>query len=452
MSVNHDDRVSSARLAEFWDEAEQQIDDKIDSAVTDSEDTMDEKIAAAKPNYNMPNEDDQIGVGYGYHKIWFNRISPSTNDYLVIAESINSTSGTNQVRYPGRRIIRNNLVYMSELIGINTVALAETCKLRFLEMFAGKLVYVGSIQSATGFDWDEFESDVSNYASTLDYENGILYSPIYNFNGHTYQSRIKVSHPSDGRSFLPGVKIDNGEFVDVTSISSGNTYAFIVSNDDSIATVGCADVANSGITADKLARNAVTEVKIADEAVTSNKIKNQNVSTIKLGTNVKPHFIQNSGNSNLLELNLTNQQIYRNVMGSVGTSSIAVYGLKIAGNTKDFFSKFYYDATWNTNIVVETGTNYFDVWSGFFTGTGISDFTLPVNQEVGDKTTPNASSKFRGVIILEGNNAITKYDIWAEKVDNKLRVYPYDVSFFNHTSDDSSFELFFPLQGAPTKY
>ena len=271
MAVNANDRVSTRRLKQFYGKL------KLELA---------QMFKDAKPNYLMPNENDQIGVGYGYHRIFKNRIPlnnvTTLNDLETKFSGFDNGTVNNHTpgqTYPaGTSIVRGlQWIRQSGFPNVSGNYGNFFYAQRFMTLFAGKMVWLpAELIAEEDFDFNAWEETVSNYKSEYGelyidtYDKCWLTSPIYTLREHTYQTRIQYTRgPYLTIKFQ--YKVDDGDFVDKT-VTANDYLCYIFSYDDILATIGACDVPNDSITSNKLQSNSVTANKISNNSIASTKL------------------------------------------------------------------------------------------------------------------------------------------------------------------------------------
>lgn len=262
MAVNDNDRVTSRRLKQFWDIAKTWIQSLVSGAIDTSEaameTSMDTKILAAKPNYRMPNENNQIGVGYGDNipELYFYTFSASVNKL-----SLSDFATNNILDAP------LSAAYKQNITAINTFPTISTTYYRdlFIKSMSGKLGILPAPMNGVIENIDDIDDAWFN--STYDGE--VWLSPIISYEDHTYQTRLRKV-PTSNNSFYYDYKIDDGDFTTPTQITN---ITILICLDVHNPLCSFAKIPNTlSITGSQLKNNIISDVKIADHAVTLAKV------------------------------------------------------------------------------------------------------------------------------------------------------------------------------------
>ena len=222
MAVNDNDRVTSRRLKQFWDIAKQWIQSLVSGAIDTSEaameTSMDTKIQAAKPNYNMPNENDQIGVGYGWNFPYYSCVKLTS--YPTDSSLFSVITNARDPRFWNTDLTWYNK--SSDMKAAFDDNVESNIRLNILiKILAGKINILPP-QMAT-----ECEQIISNHMDLTAVQKAYINSTIENdsligapidYSGHTYQTKY------DWVTHVLYVKIDDGEFERVDASSSNPFY------------------------------------------------------------------------------------------------------------------------------------------------------------------------------------------------------------------------------------
>ena len=406
MAVNDNDRVTTRRLKQFWDIAKPWIQTlvsgSIDTSEEEMESSMDAKILAAKPNYRMPNTDNQIGVGYGYNDVVKYYKSLSSYDIFTwtnIKDLFSSSTGFG----PQGDALQRNMTYLNQQTGASNL---PELKQHFLQMMEGKLSIIpeGAAPLITDLDLSVDEIPDEYFNST--YDGSALVSPVYTYNGHKYQTKL-VGLPDTNANFEYQRKIDDGEFERPNVASS--TKIFIASLDwyNPLCDRLAGYIPSSSVTTEKLADNSVSSSKIKEGAINAPK---------KMTTMMKPIPLCKSFNST----NVMCKAFY-----GLNRSSMRYdfFGAVISGNYQEMLNneqsvtpKLYYEND-NTRWIAK------------------ASYTFGLDGAFNE----SASIQFRtqiGYAHLKTDNGLyfTPVKSVVESVDN-LSITPVDPDFITHLNE-----------------
>ena len=259
MAVNENDRVSTRRLKEFWQTAKTWIQNLVSGAIATSEETMrstmDTKIRAAKPNYNMPNTNDQIGVGYGYNETYKANISiqQANQTYYSVVDLLNSISGTSGMTGLAYWAARSLLQFYDN-VSINNAGASSGIngknlfKKVFMQLFEGSLF----IRPIEAYNDNNFEIKPEYYYCKYNPDEISLTTPIIPYDGHNYQMKLKTSG-QDNANLLLYEKVDDGDFTLVNWTHS--SFNFIIKLNTMI-TLGFGYIKDKAVSLEKLSDSA----------------------------------------------------------------------------------------------------------------------------------------------------------------------------------------------------
>ena len=275
---------------------------------------VDNKIQAAKPNYRMPNVNGQIGVGYGYNDVAKNYYSfniSATNfnwAFLMLA-----LGDANHFGKHGKATY-TTMKCLDEMTASGEFA--ET-KQYLLSNMAGKMAFVPSPATNLIIQALVDPGEIPDEYLNSTYDGEALVSPIYEYDGHTYQTKIVGTNVSD-KMFEVQLKTDDGNFATLSQIT-GDIIAVL--DWYSPITNRLAGYAREGsVGAPQLINNAVQTNKIYDNAIATDKIKNAAVSYLKLASNVRETLIRHFSYA-------LNNTVYRVAYGGTHLKGMTVEGL-----------------------------------------------------------------------------------------------------------------------------
>ena len=263
MAVNENDRVSTRRLKQFYDKL------KLELA---------SMFKDAKPNYNLMNENKQLGQGYGwnYKGQQFFTYNIGTSARINTAMLI---QGFNSIGAFPNAFVYNTLNSVKGYYGSANYNREHEL---ILSSLTGSLIVVPKEIT------DELINDEwinPNYEFPFDWLNGTfdsdliaLVSPVITFEGHTYQTRLRSANNKDAQSsqvdqYIYEVKIDGGEWTE--RYMQNDCFAWSFGLQHPLVNIGERFVGDNSVRSKAIVNDAVTTDKIATEAISLDRLGNK---------------------------------------------------------------------------------------------------------------------------------------------------------------------------------
>lgn len=371
-----------------------------------------------KPNYNMPNTNDQIGVGYGYNYTEdyiaatphdFGSSLPSFLSWLRYATGdLSSTSSGTSAKSLYNNVSRA-VDYVISLASDNPAKRTEIK--RYFAAMEGSLSIIPAIIYNEKHTEDPSDAWITEdmLHSTFDV-TGLLTSPVYNHDGHTYQTQFGLLQSSStSLNVSYKISIDGGAFED--SLMNGDCIISCITMNNPLYAYGLGYLPNESVKAEKLSAS----------------LKNWIVRSYRNNVNAD--------------------------MAYSGKSSYIIYSFNIDGDCSTIFSA---DDTYESNkitygvidnkpyILIKTGVLGIETSINFITSSGTPKrigFATIVSDN-GYYFTPVIVSKYKNNGNYPANSSFT---------GKSLQCQLLDPTFITHrTETNAHIYIMMPIQQLPT--